>query len=173
MMRHFLLLALASALVAPVAVEAQPRLLVGGGITAPNGNISDFAETGYHAQVGIEIGIPTLPLAFRADGGYHKLSASDGAYDDTKILGGSLSVVYKLPGVGLSPYFLAGVGSYRTEADFVGGATDTNADTGYHGGFGMNIGAVGFGAFVEIRFVRISGVNRTTRFIPVTFGLRL
>lgn len=172
MMRYLLLLALASALVAPVAVEAQPRLLVGGGITAPNGDISDFAETGYHAQVGIEIGIPTLPLAFRADGGYHKLSASDGAYDDTKILGGSLSVVYKLPGVGLSPYFLGGVGSYRTEAGLAG-ATETATDTGYHGGFGMNIGAVGFGAFVEIRFVRISGANRTTRFIPVTFGLRL
>lgn len=171
-MRALVLIALAVATLVPVGVEAQPRLMVGGGITRPNADLSDSAETGYHAQVGLQVGIPTLPVGFRADGGVHRLGQGPATFARTRILAGSLSAVLTLPGIGLSPYLLGGVGSYSTQAGLVG-ASEKVTETGYHGGFGVNLGAGGMGGFVEIRFVQIKGDVQTTRFIPVTFGLRL
>jgi outer membrane protein with beta-barrel domain len=169
MRRLFLLVALLG--LTPAIVDAQPRLLLGGGITAPNGAITDVAKTGSHVQAGLQVDIPTLPLGFRADGGYHRLSEADASRAKTEVLAGSLSVVFTLPGIGLQPYLLGGVGRYRVETGPVG-VTQTVTDPGYHGGFGVAIGGAGLGAFVEIRFVQINGAT-TTRLIPVTIGLRL
>ena len=55
--------ALALTLAAASAAEAQPRLLVGGGFSAPNGSIADVADPGYHAQLGLQIRLPSLPLS--------------------------------------------------------------------------------------------------------------
>lgn len=171
-MRALLVIALASAVLLPTGVEAQPRLMLGGGISSPNGDFSASAETGYHAQVGLQVGIPTLPVGFRADGGVHRMGQGNAGLVRTQILAGSLSGVYTLPGIGLSPYLLVGVGSYQTEAGLIG-ASEKATETGYHGGFGVNLGAGGLGAFAEIRFVQIKTDTRTTRFIPMTFGIRL
>jgi hypothetical protein len=156
----------------PSPVEAQPRIMIGGGVTSPNGSLTQSAATGYHGQVGLHVGIPTLPIAFRADGGFHRLSGVNASFARTQILAGSLSGVLTLPGISLSPYLLAGVGTYRKESG-APGSTQTVSDTGYHGGFGVNIGAGGLGAFAEIRFVQINRETVTTRFIPLTFGIRL
>ncbi|MDA0329766.1 MAG: outer membrane beta-barrel protein [Gemmatimonadetes bacterium] len=171
-MRALLVIALASAVLLPTGVEAQPRLMLGGGISSPNGDFSASAEAGYHLQVGLQVGIPTLPVGFRADGGIHRMGQGNAALVRTQILVGSLSGVLTLPGIGLSPYLLAGVGSYQTEAGLIG-ASEKMTETGYHGGFGVNIGAGGLGAFAEIRFVQIKSDTQTTRFIPMTFGIRL
>lgn len=171
-MRSLILPALLMASFAPSRVEAQPRIMLGGGVTSPNGDMSQSAETGYHAQAGLHVGIPTLPVAFRVDGGYHRLSETNATFEQTRILAGSLSGVLTLPGVGLSPYLLAGVGSYRTASGSLG-QSRTVTHTGYHGGFGMNIGVGGLGGFAEIRLVQINGLNETTRFIPLTFGISL
>ena len=74
-----------------------------------------------------------------------------------------------LGGIGLQPYLLAGIGSYRLDA---GGTEEAQTNRGFHGGFGVGIGALGFGGFAEIRFVSISGDTRNIRYIPVTLGLR-
>jgi hypothetical protein len=171
MPRPSLLVALVLLLVPP-AVEAQPRLMFGGGVTSPNGSISDIAETGYHIRGGLHLTIPTLPVGLRADGDYHKLSSADAAFDNTSVLAGALSLVIPLPGVGLAPYFFGGIGSYRTDSGALG-ATAVVTDSGYHGGFGINLGAVGLGGFVEIRYVVITGDGPSTKLIPLTFGLRL
>lgn len=155
-------------LLAPALVEAQPRLMLGGGVTTPNGATSEVAETGYHIQVGLHVSIPTLPVGFRLDGGYHRLGESGAAGAETKVLAGSISMVFALPGVGLNPYLLGGLGQYRVEA---GPAERT--DRGFHGGFGVVLGALGLGAFAEIRYVRISSdTGPTTKLIPLTVGVR-
>lgn len=171
-MRRSLPLVLFLALLAPAVAEAQPRFLVSGGFSSPTGNLSDDADTGFHGQVGLYVQIPTLPIGLRGDGAVHELGSSTSGIEDTQILAGALSLVYNLPGVGLAPYLLAGVGTYQTKAGLVG-ATEKVTDTGYHGGFGVNLGTGGLGAFAEIRFVRISGGPSTSNLIPMTFGLRL
>jgi hypothetical protein len=171
-MRHILFLLLVLGVFTPIEVQAQPRLLVGGGVTAPNGDLSQSAEAGYHWKAGLWVAIPRLPVGFRADGALHRLSsADDGVLERTEVLAGSLSGVFMLPGVGLAPYLFGGFGRYRIESGPID-ATTTVTDPGFHGGFGVNIGAGGLGAFAEIRYVQVNGTDTESRFIPLTFGLR-
>jgi hypothetical protein len=52
--------------------------------------------------------------------------------------------------------------------------SDSDTETGFHGGFGVNLGALGFGGFAEIRFINVSTESATNfRYIPVTVGIRL
>lgn len=171
-MRRLPLLALLLTLLVPSAAEAQPRFLVGVGLTSPSGDLSDAADAGYHGHVGLFVRLPTTPLGLRGDGYVHHLGAADATLDDTQILGGTASLVYELPGIQFVPYLLAGIGSYQTEAGPLD-QTTKSTDTGWHGGFGINLGTGGLGAFAEIRFVQIDGDGGTTRFIPLTVGLRL
>ena len=169
-MRPVFLLAILSLLI-PAMAEAQPRLMVGGGFSTPNGSITDIAEPGYHAQIALHVDIPTLPVGFRADGAVHRLASADPALARTEVLAGALSLVYTLPGVGLQPYLLGGLGSYRIDSGPLD-MTEAVTDRGYHAGFGVVIGGLGFGAFAEIRYVQINGTT-STKLIPVTLGLRL
>lgn len=171
-MRRLPLLALLVALLVPAAVEAQPRFLVGAGLTSPAGDLSGVADAGFHGHVGLFVRVPTTPLGLRGDGYVHHLGAADATLDDTQILGGTASLVYELPGIQFVPYLLAGIGSYQTETGLLDQATKST-DTGWHGGFGINVGTGGLGAFAEIRFVQIGGDGGTTRLIPLTVGLRL
>lgn len=157
-------------LAVPVAAEAQPRLMVGGGFTAPNGDSSVPAETGYQLRVALDIGIPTLPVGLRGDGAFHRMGAGNPTVTDTEVLEGAVSVVYRLPGVGLQPYVLGGLGRYRTESGLVG-APVVVAETGLHGAFGVAIGGLGLGAWAELRYIRFSdGV--TPSMVPFSVGLR-
>jgi hypothetical protein len=167
-MRRHLLLAVSIAILVPSAAAAQPRILVGGGITSPNGDFSNVAGTGYHVRAGIEIVIPTLPVSIRGDGDYHRLAEANPAFDRSNVLDGALSVVFTLPGVGLSPYLLGGLGQYRLESGALG-LSQAVTESGFHGGFGARMGTL----FVEIRYVQVNSEPGRSRYIPVTVGLRL
>ena len=170
-MRRLIVLALFM-LIAPVAAEAQPRLMLSGGLTTPNGDVSTSADPGYHVGASIEIGIPTLPVGFRGDGTLHKMGSARAGLEATEVLAGSLSIVYTMPGVGLRPYMLGGLGAYRVSA----GTEDvpvTQTSRGYHGGFGVSIGGLLFAAFAEIRYVLVPTPDNTVRMIPLTLGFRL
>jgi hypothetical protein len=71
--------------------------------------------------------------------------------------------------VGLVPYLLGGVGAYRTSAE----GADAVSDNGFHAAFGVNIGAIGFGGFGEVRLVNVNGDGGDARFVTATLGLRL
>ena len=73
-MRRITLLIVLALAIAPAVAQGQPRLVVGGGITSPNGDFKDSANTGYHVRAGLELGLPTLPVSLRADGDVHRLS---------------------------------------------------------------------------------------------------
>jgi hypothetical protein len=157
-------------LLVPVAAEAQPRLMVGGGFTAPNGDVSAAADPGYHLRVALDIAIPTIPVGLRGDGAFHKLGAGSATLVDTNVLEGAVSLVYRLPGVGLQPYVLGGFGRHRTESGPVSEPVVV-AETGLHAGFGVAVGGLGLGAFAELRFIRFTeGV--TPNMVPLTLGLR-
>lgn len=168
-----LLLVITFLISAPSVAWAQPRVMFGGGFTNPQGDLRESADPGWHIDAGVQIGIPTLPVSLRGDGQLHRLASSNNDYRDTEFLSGAVSVVFTLPGVGLEPYLLAGLGSYR----FNGGLAVTEgiqrSDTGYHGGFGVVTGQLGLGFFAEVRYVRIDQDGVAMSMTPLTLGFRL
>jgi hypothetical protein len=168
-MRRVALLAVVC-LALPGTVNAQARLMVGGGISIPSGDFADgdFADAvdaGKHGRVGLQVGVPVFPVSLRAEGEIHSFSEAT-AGDKANLINGTISAVLSLGGIGLSPYVIAGLGSYRfktTEAEAV-------TNRGVHGGFGASIGALGLGGFAEVRLVNIDGDGR--RYIVSTIGFR-
>ena len=167
-MRKITLLTILALASTPVISRAQVRLLIGGGLSQPNGDFSEQVNTGLHGRVGLQVGVPVFPLSLRGEGEIHQFSKPTGA-ENTAMLNGALSAVLGLGGIGLQPYLLAGMGSYRLDTR---SAELPETSRGIHGGFGVGIGALGFGGFAEVRFVSISGDSGNTRYIPVTLGLR-
>jgi hypothetical protein len=169
-MRRILVLAAVALLSAPVGARAQVSLLAGAGLSTPIGDFGDVAEAGWHGMAGLQLSVPAIPVALRADGGYHSFGQASGN-PSLSLLSGAASLVVSLPGVGLVPYLLGGVSQYRVSVDTTG--TDPVTDNGYHAAFGVNIGALGFGGFGEVRFVNISHSVGNSRFVTATLGLRL
>jgi hypothetical protein len=167
-MRRLIPLTLLAIFVAPVVASAQVRLMAGGGLSTPIGDFGDAAEAGWHLTGGMQLGVPAIPIALRGDGVYHSFGQASSA-PSVDTLGGTLSLVFNLPGVGLVPYILGGVGTYRTTAE----GLDAVSDNGFHAAFGVNIGAIGFGGFGEVRFVNINQSVGDARFVTATLGLRL
>jgi hypothetical protein len=160
--------AIALPLLMPPTAAAQPRIMAGAGMSTPIGDFGDAAGVGWHGTAGLQLGFPTMPIGIRADGRYHSFGEESPA-PKTSMLGGALSLVIDLPGVGLVPYFLGGVGMYRTSVD----GFDPVSDSGFHGAFGVNIGALGFGGFGEVRLVNVNGDASDSRFVTATVGFRL
>jgi hypothetical protein len=50
---------------------------------------------------------------------------------------------------------------------------DAVSDNGFHGAFGVNIGALGFGGFGEVRLVNVNQSAGDARFVTATLGIRL
>jgi len=170
-MRRFILCLTLAMLLSPAAAEAQVRIMAGVGVTNPIGDLKDASDVGWHAMGGMQLSVATLPVGLRADGGYHSFG-EQGANPQVSILSGALSLVVTLPGVGLSPYVLGGVGVYRTSLSEA--TLDPTSDTGIHAAFGVDIGALGFGGFAELRGVNVSTEGPGNfRFLTATLGFRL
>jgi hypothetical protein len=167
-MRRLIPLALFAIFVAPVAADAQVRLMAGGGLSTPIGDFGDAAQAGWHLTGGMQLAVPAIPIALRGDGAYHSFGQAS-SLPSVDMLGGTLSLVFNLPGVGLVPYLLGGVGAYRTTVE----GLDAQSDNGFHAAFGVNIGAIGFGGFGEVRFVNVNQSVGDARFVTATLGLRL
>ena len=167
-MNRIAALALAAALAVPAGAEAQARLLLGGGLSNPNGDMKLLYDSGIHGRVGLQVGVPVFPVSLRAEGELHRLPEA-GSDETTNMLNGTLSGVLSLGGIGLSPYVIAGVGRYRRAPS---GGGEAITDRGIHGGFGASIGALGFGGFVEVRLVNIDRPEGDLRYVPLTVGFR-
>ena len=159
-------------LCAPGSGSAQASVLLGGGLTTPLGTFRETTDAGYHARAAFQLGIPTIPISVRLDAAYHRLAEADPTFEAASILAGAVDVVYSMPGVGLLPYLLVGVGRHR-----VRGGPDGMARTVYRNGFalgfGVGLGSGPLGGFVEIRYAQIAGEPSATKYVPVTVGLRL
>ncbi len=170
-MRRFAFLVALTMVLGPTAAEAQVRFMAGAGVTNPVGDLNDAADVGWHAMGGMQLSVATLPIGLRGDAGYHAFG-EQGPSPSVSILSGAVSLVVTLPGVGLSPYVLGGMGIYRTSLDVTG--ADLTSDTGIHAAFGVDIGALGFGGFAELRGVNVSTEGSGNfRFLTATFGVRL
>lgn len=169
-MRRSLLWLVLALLVAPGAAQAQVQLLAAAGLTNPMSDLNDVADVGWHLMGGAELSVGTLPVSLRADGNYDSFG-EQGMTPRPKVLSGALSLVVRFPGVGLRPYVLGGVGVYRTSLDAVD--SQTTSDKGIHGAFGVDIGALGFGGFAELRLVDFERNSATFRYVTAMLGVRL
>ncbi len=114
--------------------------------------------------------MPHFPLSVRAEGEADRF-VSASSIGHLTVVSGSASAVLSLGGVGVSPYVLGGIGHYRTSFDDV--QLSSSIGTGYHVGVGLSFGAPEFGGFVEVRLVNVKGDRLTTRYVPISVGLRL
>ncbi|MEP6904426.1 MAG: hypothetical protein ABI875_00005, partial [Gemmatimonadales bacterium] len=88
---------------------------------------------------------------------------------DYRVIAGTANVVYALPGVGITPYLIAGGGYYSLKKD----QPDLSSVNkfGINGGVGAMFPLSGFNTYVEARIHNVFTDGNSTRFIPVTFGI--
>lgn len=173
-MRRLVRIGMAAALLValPPALAAQVRFQAGGGISNPVSDLGDMVDSGLQGRAGFSLGVPLFPLSVRLEGEVSRFPRKDFPDGSATLLGGSASVVLSLGGLGISPYLIAGAGQYRVDFSDEFGLGDATTDTGIHGGFGANIGALGLGGWAEIRLVNISRDGGDVRALPVSVGLR-
>lgn len=159
------------------AVEAQSpvRFGLGGGLTLPQGDLSDGLKNGFHGQVMLGFGMMALPVKLRADLSYNSLGVEDGAIlgsnDDLRVIGGALNAIVGMGGIGVKPYLTGGVGFYNSKfGDF-----DAENDFGLNGGVGLEFGLTGMSTFLEVRYIKIfvddDGGDFSAAIVPITFGI--
>ncbi len=180
-MRRLTFCALLGFLLVAADIEAQPRIMLGGGLSSPQSDFGEGAKNGWHGMAGLQLEVPGIPIAIRADAANHSFGemAASSLTSKTTLLTGAISGVLTLPGVGIGPYLLGGLGVSRNTTDLIIGAlsaagSTSRSDPSFHLGAGVTIGALGFGGFAEIRGTQVSdGMGSSLRFLAATVGIRL
>jgi opacity protein-like surface antigen len=175
--------ALLVAVAAAQPAQAQLAFGLAAGATTPSGSLQDRTNLGYNGLVTVQLGLPALPVQFRADLQYNSFGGKDfrDAFNqaqegvDTRVIAGSVNAVFSpLPGP-IKPYAIGGVGYYDTRLK---GSSDASRKVGYNYGAGLKFGLTGASIFVEARMhqindaaVAVGGGRTSARFIPITVGV--
>ncbi len=180
MKRVALVVSLALAAV-PAVASAQIGFGAAAGASFPSGDFGKGTNTGYHAQVSIDVGVPLSPIGFRFDGtlDHFDVSGSTSTSSGSARIAGAAANV--LMGFGalplLGPYVIGGVGYYQLHSEGkVGTATYSNSQNEPGGsiGAGIRFGLGGLGVFAETgyHFIKSAGSGASaTTFVPVMFGV--
>lgn len=163
-------LAAAMVFVAP-ALHAQTSLLFAAGATMPVGDFGDAVETGYHAIIGLGIKPPLAPIGARVEGMFNDNAFKGGADASFRILAATANVTYTaIP----TAYVIGGLGMYNAKCagtcGVFGSASET--DVGFNLGGGLNIPLTGLGVFVEARLHIVNSEGGSTKFLPITVGIK-
>lgn len=174
------LLVTALAIAASAApASAQVELSIAGGPSLPLGDFGDVVGTGFHGQASLRLSLPLLPVSARVDGLFNQFPMEIGDAD-MRVLAGSVNAVLSLPSVGITPYLIGGVGLYNsrlsggdgTEPALPESDGDSTTDFGANIGAGVSVGLPGLSVFGEARLHNIFGDGGSTRFVPISVGLR-
>ena len=180
-MRRWSLVVVASlvALVPSGALEAQRPITLGvaGGVSVPQGNLSDGANTGWHALGTLALGTYMQPIGLRLDVAYNRFAFSDRVGTTTlgdghqSIGSATLNASYRLPMTNspLSPYLIGGAGAYRSDCSLGTAACEAVTRFGWNAGLGARMRLLPFGTFIEARYHR----TRRSGYVPVTVGVML
>lgn len=165
---------------APPKLEGQRPLSLGlgGGVSIPQGDLSDGANAGWNALGSLIISTPMQPLGLRADVAYNQFGFKSGTQVPLGASGhqwiGSLTgnATYRLPtpGTPISPRLIAGLGAYRTDCS-VSAVCSGATHFGWNVGLSTNFYALGFRSFLEARYHRTSADGSSINYFPITFGL--
>jgi len=143
------------------------------GAAIPVGDFSDGFNTGYNGTAGLELNSIGSPVGIRFEGMYNHFGGrTDLAHNqpDARIIGATANLLYSLPGQGIRPYLIGGVGYYGLKLD-VPNAESINK-IGVNGGIGAVFPLSGFNTFVEARLHHVFTDNNSTQFIPIVFGIQ-
>jgi opacity protein-like surface antigen len=167
-------------LLQPGALGAQRPISIGfaGGVSVPQGDLSDGATTGWHALGTIALSTLMQPIGLRLDVAYNRFGYSDAvqavrAAEGYESVGSAtLNGTYRLPMTNspLSPYLISGLGAYRIECS-TGPGCDATTRYGWNVGLGTKLYVLGFRSFLEGRYHRTERGGRDVNFFPLTFGL--
>ncbi len=155
---------------AQVATILKPvQIGVAVGAAAPLSDLGNSFSTGFNVTGTIAINVPLLPVGFRIDAAYNQFGAKGTSNVNAKIAGVSGNVVFGMPGVVITPYFIGGVGYYRVSSSATGSVASNNF--GFNAGAGLKIPLLVFATFIEARYNRVSENGGSTSFVPVTVGV--
>jgi hypothetical protein len=143
---------------------AQVRFSIAGGLSFPTGD--HHLDTGYHVQVGADVGMPLLPVGLRLDGAFNRFNEDHGHY---QVLNGSASAVLNIPLVVATPYLIGGIGIYSAEDEAHGEERETSL--GLNVGAGVRVPLPGLSVFAEARLHRPFDEHQL-RFVPLSIGFR-
>ncbi len=172
-----------AALAAPAALSAQTSAKpvtfgVSGGLSLPIGEFGEARNSGYSLAGHAYFKPVSLPMVrLRADMVYDDwdLKEFDSKTRSIAVVG---NVVYDFPAQSTSlvhPYVLGGLGVFSFNTLALPGAlqqraSDTNLGVQLGGGLAFHLS--GFSTFVEAKLVSVYGDGVSTRYVPVTFGVR-
>ena len=173
-MRRWMLAAVWVGLTSSVgSLEAQRPVSIGvaGGVSFPQGDLSDGVNTGWHALGTIVVSTLMQPLGLRLDVAYNRFAFSD--VDGHQSVGSAtLNGTYRLPMTNspMSPYLISGLGAYRTECSLAVGCEATTK-FGWNVGLGTKLFVLGFRSFAEARYHRTKRGDTRVNYFPLTFGV--
>lgn len=177
-MRYSVLFAGWLGVLAPLAsVEAQRPISfgVGGGLSLPEGDVSDQINTGWHALVTAELASPMHPWGLRLDLAYNRFSFDDelqaslGEGNETAS-SATLNFTYRLPKVTwpVQAYLLWGLGAYHTDCSI---GCESRVRYGWNYGIGAKFYFLGFRNFIEFRGHRTKSRTDDVHYFPLTLGI--
>jgi hypothetical protein len=165
-------------LVAPVAGQSPLSLGVAGGVSLPEGDVSDDVNTGWHALATAELASPMHPWGLRLDVAYNRFAFSSqletalGGEGHLSAGSATLNLTYRLPKVTwpIQAYLLSGLGAYRTDCS-LGPGCESRVRYGWNYGLGAKFFFLGLRNFVEIRGHRTKSRTGDVHYFPLTFGI--
>ena len=178
MRRWFTVSSVLFVLSGPSALPAQRLITIGlgGGVSIPQGDLSNAANTGWNALGALILSTPMQPLGLRADVAYNQFPfspATQSAIGAGNERVGSLTanITYRLPtpGTPISPHLIAGLGAYRTDCS-AGAACQAVTHFGWNVGLETKLYLLGFRSFIEARYHRTQANGSSVNFFPITLG---
>ena len=178
-LRRALTASLTVALVAlPSLATAQKSLSFGvsGGLSAPIGSLGDYASSGYDITGHVFFAPQSnKTLGLRGDVSYDSWNAKGGGAT-LRSLGFTGNGIYHFSdtkGSIFSPYALAGAGAFNVSSRISGtNISGSSTDFGTQVGAGVEFQLSGFSTFGEVKLVNVFSSGSSTRWFPVTFGIR-
>jgi opacity protein-like surface antigen len=172
-MRRWILAVLVGVVCTSALAEGQQRPIsigLAGGVSLPQGDLADGANTGWHALGNLWLSTLMQPLGLRLDVAYNRFEFSD-VEGNQSVGSATLNATYRLPMTNspMSPYLISGLGAYRYECSLDVGC-DATTKFGWNVGLGTKL-YVGFRSFIEARYHRTTRGDGDVNYFPVTFGV--
>jgi hypothetical protein len=151
-------LALGAMLAAPAA-KAQVKFGVEGSAAIPMGDLGDIAGTGFGVAGQVLFKPAAIPFGVRIDGSYNSFSLKDEVADGGfRTVGGALSALFQMSGIGPRPYLVVGPGVYN--GNITGDVCDDTECEGktkfaVRGGVGLALPLSGISTAIEASLTNI------------------